>query len=117
MTRRKADVGNPAPARDAAACYAAVVEALIRLQGVSQSTRRGFGFSGLSIAGKLFAMPRGDELLLKLPAPKVAALIACGDGAPFDAGKSRPMKEWVTINAASKESWVELARQAMRFVG
>jgi len=96
--------------------YAAIVEALGELPGVSQSTKKGFGFSGLMVGGKLFATLRKDELLLKLPAPRVEALIAAGDGTRFDPGHGRPMKEWVTVRPGSGEDWLELAREAMRFL-
>jgi hypothetical protein len=64
--------------------------------------------------GKLFARLRGDALLLKLPAGRVAHLIAAGQGAAFDANKGKPMKEWVLANALA--DWPALAREAAAFV-
>ncbi|RAK61852.1 hypothetical protein DJ021_15805 [Phenylobacterium hankyongense] len=58
---------------------------------------------------------RGETLLLKLPAARVAELIAAGVGSPFDANKGRPMKEWVTVGAEA--GWLALAREAAAFVG
>ncbi len=116
MARQKMQSPTGEPTPDARDRYAALVADLIKAPGVSQSVKKGFGFSGLLIGGKLFAVPRGDELLLKLPAPKVAALIVSRDGTAFDAGRGRPMKEWVTVKATSKERWLDLARQAMQFV-
>lgn len=97
--------------------YSAIVQALGKLPGVSLSTKKGFGFSGLMIGGKLFAILRKEELLLKLPGPRVEALIASGDGTRFDPGHGRPMKEWVTVKPASVEDWLALAREAMIFSG
>ncbi len=100
----------------AEARFSDVVRTLGRQSGVAQSVKKGFGFGGLLAGGKLFAVPRGEGLLLKLPAAKVAALIATGEGEVFDAGKGRPMKEWVVVGPRSQERWLELARQAMSFV-
>ena len=48
--------------------------------------------------GKFFAFVRaGEELVVKLPAPRVSELIASGEGSVFDAGKARPMREWVAL--------------------
>jgi len=46
----------------------------------------------------------------------VDALIAAGDGSPFDANKGTPMKEWVAIRDGSKLSWSALALEAHRFI-
>jgi hypothetical protein len=99
-----------------AAPFAEIVEALGTAPGVAQSAKKGFAFGGLMVGGKLFAMPHGEELLLKLPAVRVAALIASGEGGPFDAGRGRPMKEWVTVKPSAAKRWLELAREAMAFV-
>ncbi|MDR3510777.1 MAG: hypothetical protein P4L73_04030 [Caulobacteraceae bacterium] len=96
--------------------YAAITEALANQPGVSRSGLKGFGAGGLMVQGRLFAMLRHDDLLLKLPSARVAALITCGDGKPFDAGKGRPMKEWVLATPAAAERWLALAEEAMGFV-
>jgi hypothetical protein len=54
--------------------------------------------------------------VLKLPGARVAELIAGGDGQPFDAGKGRPMKEWVVLDERTARRWLSLAREALRFV-
>jgi hypothetical protein len=51
-----------------------------------------------------------------LPNERVEELIGAGIGGPFDAGKRKPMKEWVTI-LARPAKWAALAREARRFVG
>jgi hypothetical protein len=101
---------------DPARRYAKIVETLLRSREISQSAKKGFGFSGLMVGGKLFAILRKDELLLKLPRPRVDALIASGDGKRFDPGHGRPMKEWVTVKPGSAADWLALAREAMAFV-
>jgi hypothetical protein len=65
--------------------------------------------------GKLLAALRGDVLLMKLSAARVSALIASGQGAPFDANKGKPMKEWVLANMTA--DWLALAQEAAAFVG
>jgi hypothetical protein len=43
-------------------------------------------------------------------------LISSGDGVPFDAGKGKPMKEWVGLRT-DDASCRELVAEAMAFVG
>ena len=95
--------------------YAAIVAALIKAKGVTISSRRGFGQSGLMIHEKLFAVLRGPTLLLKLPADRVAELIASKEGNAFDAGKGKPMREWITIGPHAHAKWLQLAREALQF--
>ena len=61
-------------------------------------------------------MLSGDRLVVKLPADRVEALIAGGTGMPFDAGKGRPMKEWVAVAADDGTTWATLAHEALHFV-
>ena len=94
--------------------YVALAETLLGDSAVTRPERRGFAQGGLMKDGKLFATLRNDQLLLKLPADRVAALIASGQGAPFDANKGKPMKEWVLANMGA--DWRALAREAAAFV-
>lgn len=98
--------------------FSALVETLAARPGVTLgSGRRGFGSDALQIHGRIFAMARRGGLVLKLPAARVAALIASGTGSPFDAGKGRPMKEWVVLGHATGHEWLSLAEEALAFVG
>jgi hypothetical protein len=94
--------------------YEALAETLLGDPAVTRPERRGFAQGGLMKTGKLFATLRGDQLLLKLPAARVASLIASGQGAPFDANKGKPMKEWVLAETGA--DWEALAREAADFV-
>jgi hypothetical protein len=76
-----------------------------------------FGASALKVRGKIFAMTSQGSLVVKLPGRRVQELIAAGEGAPFDAGKGKPMKEWVRIDSARSRRWAQLAREARAFVG
>ena len=55
------------------------------------------------------------QLVLKLPADRVSALIEAGDGLSFDGGKARPMKEWVVLTPTSSRDWLTLAEEAYSF--
>lgn len=68
-------------------------------------------------AGKFFAFVRDGVLVAKLPAARVAELIAAREGGPFDAGKGRPMREWVCLAPADERQCAALMREARDFVG
>ena len=93
-----------------------LVEALAGREGITVGTGRGFGSGTLQVDGRIFAIGRPDGLVLKLPARRVAELIADGDGMPFDAGKGRPLKEWVALDERSLDRWFDLAIEAASFV-
>lgn len=57
-----------------------------------------------------------DHLVLKLPRRRVVELIEAGRGEPYDAGKGRPMKEWVRLDPSGREDWLSLAKDAIAFV-
>jgi hypothetical protein len=54
--------------------------------------------------------------VVKLPKPRVDALVASGDGERFDPGHGRLMKEWIAIEPTSDVEWLPLAREALTFV-
>jgi hypothetical protein len=100
-------------------CFAGLVTALGDRPGVAppDPTRRAFGARALTVEGSIFAMLQDAALVVKLPAPRVSALIAAGDGSPFGAGRGRPMKEWVAVGAVDPDAWRALAEEALTFVG
>ena len=94
--------------------FAALVEQFAATPGVqAPDGGRGFGAAALKVGGSIFAMLSGDRLVVKLPRERVAALIASGGGAPFDAGKGHPMQEWVVVE---DPDWQALAAEALGFV-
>jgi hypothetical protein len=97
--------------------FAQVMKAFAKDRQVSRSGR-GFGSTGLKVNGKLFAMVSGRtrKFVVKLPKERVDALVRAGQGEPFDPGHGRRMKEWIAVDGADPD-WVELAREARRFVG
>jgi hypothetical protein len=98
------------------ATFTAIVAVLAEREGVSVGAGRGFGANALQVEGRIFAMSDKAGLVLKLPRGRVAELIAAGDGLPFDAGKGRPMKEWVVIPPRSGDRWLQLAEASLAFV-
>ena len=55
--------------------------------------------------------------MVKLPKGRVDALVASGAGERFDANRGRPMKEWLEVRSESADEWLQLAREALDFVG
>jgi hypothetical protein len=76
----------------------------------------GFGSNAIKINKSIFAMLVDNRLVVKLPAARVTELISSGDGLPFDAGKGKPMKEWVGLTV-DDEICRGLVAEAMMFVG
>lgn len=100
--------------------FDALVEEFVGAPGVTapgQPGERGFGSSGLKVNGSIFAMLTRGQLVVKLPRPRVDALIRSGVGDPFTAGKTRPMREWLTVVTVDDQTWRRLAREALEFVG
>ncbi len=93
-----------------------LIVALTRAPGVR--VERGWGSSTvtLKVRGKIFAMIRGDELVLKLPKARVDALVEATSGSRFDPRRDgRAMKEWVVLPRRGGGR-IALAREALRFV-
>jgi TfoX/Sxy family transcriptional regulator of competence genes len=97
--------------------FAALADEFAARPGVTppEPGGRRFGASALKVDGSIFAMVQDGRLVVKLPAARVAELVANGVGEPFGAGKGRPMREWVAILDDAR--WRELAEEALTFVG
>jgi len=65
--------------------------------------------------GRFFATVSGERLLVKLPAGRVAELVASGDGQPFHSG-DRLMREWVLLQPADEPACAAHVDEAHRFV-
>ena len=85
-------------------------------EAAQKAGARKFGSNGLKVKGKLFALFTQGTLVVKLPKPRVAELVAAKVGKPFDPGHGRLMKEWLTVVSA-RASWEGLAREAHAYVG
>jgi hypothetical protein len=102
--------------------FAGIVQALGDRPGVREpdapgDSARRFGSSALRVHGRIFAMVSRGRLVLKLPPKRVSELIDSGAGGPYDAGKGRPMKEWVSLDPGRQDRWLVLATEALEFVG
>jgi len=96
--------------------YEELIGELVGVAGVTPPDGgSGFGRSALRFQRKIFAMLVRGRLVLKLPAERVDALIAAGEGARFDANKGTPMKEWFGLDPESGLPWLPLAREALDF--
>ena len=105
---------------DTEARFATVVQALGRRPGVTHSAAasRRFGSAALKVHDRIFAMVSSNgNFVVKLPKARVDALVGAGAGQRFDANRGRPMSEWLVVQSQSAEDWLELAREALDFVG
>ena len=93
--------------------YALLVRAFMGRPGVTQGGR-GFGATALRTGGRIFAMLSSrDEFVVKLPRARVDELVAAGEGARFEPGTGRVMKEWLAMRPDSTLEWEGLAAEAL----
>jgi hypothetical protein len=64
------------------------------------------------VHNRVFAMRVGDDLVLKLPANRVAELIEAGVAGPHVVD-GRPMKEWANLRPAREKQWLELTKESL----
>jgi TfoX/Sxy family transcriptional regulator of competence genes len=99
--------------------WAALVETMLA-QGAatygSDGPQRAFGSTSLKTGGKIFAMLVKDRLVVKLDRRRVEELVEAGKGRRFDPGHGRLQKEWLDVDSASQDVWLELATEAEAFV-
>ena len=71
---------------------------------------------GLRTSGKFYGFAPGDDLVVKLPADRVAELVDAGDGLPCSPRPGAPMREWVRIPAPDESTAVSFLLEARSFV-
>jgi len=100
---------------DARTSYDAVVA---EITATSPATRgQMFGMPCLKHNGKMFAGFYQEAMVFKLGAPAHAKALALAGALLFDpSGLGRPMKEWVVVPVEFSSKWLELAREALRYV-
>ena len=97
--------------------YDAIIAALIERPCVTLAAGMMRSSAQLRVNNKIFAMLVRDRLVVKLPKSRVDALISAGEGARFDPGHGRVMKEWLSAAMDSRTDWLALAEEALKFVG
>ena len=70
----------------------------------------------LRVAGDFLAMPeyRTGDLVVKLPADRVAELVEAGTGLPFAPAK-KVFKEWVQVPGRNEDLWRDLLAEGVVF--
>ena len=72
---------------------------------------------GLRTGGKYYGFATTDgHLVVKLPADRVADLIASGQGVECSPRPGRPMREWVQLPAPDEQACVDRLLEARAFV-
>jgi hypothetical protein len=71
---------------------------------------------GLKTAGRFFAFTTKGELVVKLPARRVAELIAMNVGQPCAPRPGRPMREWVRLTPPAEGACAAYVVEARDFV-
>jgi TfoX/Sxy family transcriptional regulator of competence genes len=84
--------------------------------GAGEGAQRAFGSTSLKTNGKIFAMLVKDRLVVKLDRKQVDAMVASGEGEPFDPGHGRIQKEWIALTRESDEAWLAAATESEAFV-
>ena len=115
MGKSRKTTKEPGPKSEIDARFIPVIAAFARDRGVTHGGK-GFGSTGLKVNGKLFAFvsSRG-QFVVKVPKTRVEEMVAAREAEPFDPGHGRLMKEWAAVRSSSVD-WIELAREAHRFV-
>jgi hypothetical protein len=90
--------------------YALLKEHFAAVEGVT--VNEGRGAQGMKVGTKMFAMFYKGDLLLTLPPARVEALVAAGEGLPFDPGTGKTMANRVLVPASKRASWLALCEEA-----
>jgi TfoX/Sxy family transcriptional regulator of competence genes len=114
MPKSAKSTKKPQPQPDVDPRFARIANAFVKDQQVTYGKM--FASMGLKVNGKIFAMFAKGSFVAKLPKERVDDLVRRGTGTYFDPGHGRLMKEWVALERAD-ELWLDLAREARRFVG
>jgi hypothetical protein len=91
--------------------FARLAADYLRLPGVMSGTGFGAG-TGLRLDGRIFAMTVRGTLVVKLPAERVATLVATGTGRPFETAPGRRMREWLSVPTDREAAWPALVAEA-----
>ncbi len=89
---------------------------ILELEGVETGTM--MGFPCLRLSGVFFASSDREtgHLIVKLPAPRVQALITDGEAIAF-APNGRTFREWARVPHRDPVRWRRLIEEALAFAG
>ncbi len=98
--------------------FTQLADALGEANGVLQvKPGKSFGQTALQVNNKIFArISLAGDYVVKLPEDRVDTLVRAGAGRRFDAHRAGPSPEWMVVFSESGHEWLELAREALRFV-
>ncbi|MFE2325264.1 hypothetical protein ACFXD5_15315 [Streptomyces sp. NPDC059385] len=71
---------------------------------------------GVKTGGKFYAFSTEEDVVVKLPAERVAELVGAGVGAPCETRPGHPMREWVRLVPADADACLAYLREARAFV-
>jgi hypothetical protein len=71
---------------------------------------------GLRTGGRFYAFATAEQLIVKLPADRVAELIGSGHGTPCSPRPGRPMREWVCLPDLDEAACLAYVLEAREFV-
>jgi TfoX/Sxy family transcriptional regulator of competence genes len=98
--------------------YAAICAGFENEPGVTRPSRarKTFGSATLKLHDRIFAMLVRGNLVVKLPAHRVDAMIASGEGHRYEPGPGRLMKEWLSVEpTVAQSTWLALAHEAYEY--
>jgi hypothetical protein len=100
------------------AAFDDLLDAFNGLPGVEPPTAagRGFGAQALRVQRPHLCDVPSAAPRCQTSSARVTHLIADAIGSSFDAGKGRPMREWLTVEDHTPETWLRLSREAYDFV-
>jgi hypothetical protein len=82
-----------------------------RNEGGAVTRGKMFGCEGLRTGRKFFTIRWHEQLVVKLPADRLAEVIAAGQGEPFEPMEGRRMNGWTVLgDSADRSGLVEEAR-------
>jgi hypothetical protein len=95
--------------------FATVAEELLA-RDATVETGRMLHAPGLRTAGRFFAFVTTSDLVVKLPARRVAELIDAGMGRPCEIRRGAQMREWVRLSPTDPRSFARYLSEAHDFV-
>jgi hypothetical protein len=92
-----------------------IADQLAKQPGVARAKM--FGMPSVKINGNAFMGYANGEMVFKLKGESHTRALAFPGASLFDpSGRSRPMKEWVSVPATASDLWTDFADAALAYV-